>query len=407
MIPTIKPLASIALLVTAVTAACGEDTTSTPAADDSGTLDAAASDAPSAPQDGARPEDAAAADAASPGDAALSDATPATDAPSTAPPLQLFMDPAGDDANDGLSLATPVLTLSRVHAILVDLAPDREVEVRIAPGTYRGQTVVWRHTMPGHRIRFMPRDDDRTRPVFDGCLASGDCPGGTWLTLRHTGGEETNLHFEYIRVQRYGTAISLNGDRNAEAASNGSNRIYGCYFDRIGNVFEPSLAPSTAAVRLVNSDDNEIANNHFVDVINTTSGGLIHAIYVAHMSDRNRIERNRFARSTGDPVRLRDYSNGNVVNDNRFIKVGTTAGYTDWYCDHDARSDCTKPAPECPSWNNQFRDNTLDGDWSCGPLGVWHYFQDETTTGCSPPAAGAHRVRTSGNVQTTTPCSML
>jgi hypothetical protein len=260
--------------------------------------------------------------------------------------------------------------------------------------------------MPEHRIRFMPRDDDRNRPVFDGCLASGACPGGTWLTLRHAGGEETNLHFEYIRVQRYGTAISLNGDRNAEPTSNGSNRIYGCYFDRIGNVFNASLSPSTAAVRLVNSDDNEIANNHFVDVVNATSGGLIHALYVAHMSDRNRIERNRFVRSTGDPVRLRDYSNDNVVRDNTFIQVGTTAGYTDWYCDHDARTDCTKPTAECPSWNNQFRDNTLDGSFTCDPLGVWELFQDDTTTGCAPPSATAARVRTSGNVQTPTPCSM-
>jgi len=343
--------------------------------------------------------DAGASDDAGRDDAGAPDAGPSG-------PLQLYVAPDGDDTRDGLSEATAVLSLGRVHELLEALRPERDVEVRIAPGTYHGQTVSWRYHHPEREIRFMPLGDERDRPVFDGCLADGSCPGGTWLRLRVSSGARTNLHFRYLRVQRYQTAISLDGNRNDPAASNGGNTIFGCYFDRIGNVFAPSLDPSTAAVRLVNSDDNRIENNHFVDVVNTRSGGLIHALYVAHLSDRNTIARNRFLRSTGDPVRLRDYSNDNVITDNRFIRVGTHAGYTDWYCDHDARTDCTKPTPECPSWNNQFRDNLLDGDWTCGALGTFHYFQDDATTGCSPPSAGARRLRTSGNESTAAPCSM-
>lgn len=337
------------------------------------------------------------------GDASVADAAK-PDASAT-PPLQIWMATDGDDNNEGQSLAQAVQTLARVQALIAERMPVVDVEVRIAPGTYRGQTVRWKTSLAEHRIRFMPAGDDKVRPVFDGCLSENNCPGGTWFHVDVADGRETRLHFEYIHVKRYQTAISFNGNRNSEATSNGSNRLYGCYFEDIGNGFNAELRYSTAAVRLVNSDDNEISNNHFVNVINQTSGALIHAIYVAHMSDRNRIERNRFYRSTGDPVRVRDYSNGNAITANRFIQVGTHAGYTDWYCDHDARTDCTKLEPECPSWLNTFRDNTLDGTWTCGALSAFHYFQDESTTGCQPPSADARRLRTSGNSTTAAPCS--
>lgn len=206
-------------------------------------------------------------------------------------------------------------------------------------------------------------------------------------------------------MQRYQTAISLNGSRNAAGTSNSHNRIYGCYFHQIGSGFNPALAPSTAAVRLVNSDDNEIVNSHFVSIVNATKCGLLHAIYAAHMSDRNQIRGNRFESGCGDPVRLRDFSNDNVIRNNTFKKIGVAAAYTDWYCDHEVNTACTKPTPECPSWDNQFRDNTLDGDWSCKALGVFKYFQDDTTKGCSPPSAGAKRLYTSGNTKTAVPCS--
>lgn len=366
------------------------------------------------PQDAADTEPAADASAAEPnGSSPISDAGDADDEPDAAPdagptgPYVLYLAPNGDDGRDGRTEATAIKTLDRAHELLSAAKVDRDVEVRVKLGTYYAQKVSWSYTHPDHTISFVrwPADSEE-RPLFDGCTsASGSCPGGTWFVLKHSAGEETNLVFHYIHVRNYGTAISLNGARNAEATSNGSNRIFGCYFENIGNVFNSNLNPSTAAVRLVNSDDNEIINNHFVNVVNTRSGALIHSIYAAHMSDRNQILRNRFKSSTGDPVRLRDFSNDNVIEDNRFIKVGTSAGYTDWYCDHEVRDDCTKPDPECPSWGNQFRDNLLDGNWTCGTLKTFEYFQDATTTGCAPPNASARRLRTSGNVQNEPPCS--
>ncbi len=342
-----------------------------------------------------------------------SDGTPPLDqgvdaTPPDPGPLRIYLATSGKDSNDGLTEATSILTLERAHAILVAKKPQRDVELRIAPGTYYAQKTVWTFTMPTHEIKLMTLNGDKDRPVFDGCTkpnaAPADCPGGTWFTLKHSNGEQTNFHFWYIRVQRYGTAVSFNGNRNQESTSNGGNRIFGCYFDRIGNVFNPALNPSTAAVRLVNSDDNEIANTHFIDVVNTTSGGLIHSLYVAHMSDRNLIRANRFKNNSGDPIRLRDFSNDNQITDNKLIRTGS-AGYSDWYCDHEVNTACTKVGPECPSWGNQFRDNLLDGDYGCQPLKPFVYYQDETTTGCQPPTPTAKRLSTSGNTQTATPCT--
>ncbi|MGA9524750.1 MAG: NosD domain-containing protein [Myxococcaceae bacterium] len=320
-------------------------------------------------------------------------------------PLRIHLAPDGDDARNGLSHEASVLTLERVNALLHALQPRRDVEIRIAPGTYFAQRVNWTYTMPEYAIVFMPADGGTSRPVFDGCTADGTCSGGTWFRFVNSGGRPTNLVFRYLRVQRYSTAISLEGDRNRVDGRNGNNTIFGCYFDRIGNVFNTALSPSTAAVRLVNSDDNRIENNHFVDIINSSSPALLHAIYAAHGSERNVVSRNRFVRNAGDPVRLRDFSNDNRILENTFVQSGIEAGYTDWYCDQDARTDCTKPTPECPSWDNQFRDNVLNGTYACAPLGTFHYFQDETTSGCQKPTSTSVRLRTSGNVQQTPPCS--
>ena len=305
-------------------------------------------------------------------------------------PLAIHMSPTGDDLRCGFTADTSVLTLGRVQEILVSAvsARDRDIEVRIAPGIYRNQTVRWKFTMPDHTVKFMPLRNDKNRPIFDG---SGT-QKATWFQLDHADGQATNLVFHYIKVQNYGTAINFHGNREDIHGFNSFNQIYGSYFLDIGQ-------NSTAAVKLVNSRNNRIVNSHFVNIISRSGCSSLHALYVAHMSSGNQILRNRFKNGCGDPIRIRDYSNDNVINENHLIKIGRKAGYTDWYCDHDVRTDCTKPAAECPSWNNQFRNNILERNfWRILPLKDFHYFQDAKATGCSPPSSDARRLRTSGNV---------
>lgn len=318
--------------------------------------------------------------------------TPAEDDSGT---LELFLAPDGSDANNGLSLAAPILTVARAQEIIGAEGHPGDVRIRIAPGRYHGQTVVWTYARAGRRIVFEALDPEAPLPVFDGCSKAGECSGGTWFRLNFSAGRHTNLEFRHLRFENYQTAISFNGNRNSENGFNGGNVIYGCSFYRIGNVFNPELAPSTAVIRLVNSRENIIENNDFVDAINVTGGVLLHAVYVAHLSGGNFILQNRFIDHSGDAVRVRDFSNDNVILDNIFLRAGAD-GYSEWYCDQDVRDDCTKPTPECPSWGNEFRDNRLVSGFEGGSLGTFQFHQDDTTSGCSP-TEDAVRLRTSGN----------
>jgi hypothetical protein len=318
-------------------------------------------------------------------------------------PLVLHLAPDGDDANDGTSWNDAVATIARTHDLVVEHDPERDVLILIAEGTYVRQTVTWTHTMPEHTITFKRADDDGPRPQFVGCDESG-C-AHTFFILNHSDGEATNLHFEYLQIERYRAAISLQGNRNDFARSNGHNVIYDCYFRRIGNKWNDNASgQSYAVVRLLNSDDNLVRNNHFVECENATNAGLLHALYIAHNAERNHVIKNRFVTHSGDPIRVRDFSNDNSIEENVFIRSSATAMFSDWYCTGDA---CTKAEPECPSWGNEFRDNELDGDYSCNTASTWHLFGPDAATGCSPPAPDAKRLSTSGNVKTAVPCQGL
>ncbi len=314
--------------------------------------------------------------------------------------FKIFLSPDGREQNSGLSPEDPVLSLTRAQQILAGRSPAQDVKIVIGPGRYHGQTVVWSYVRPAHRIRFAPAPGDEGRVIFDGRLPDGSAPGGTWFRLNHSNGNNTNLEFLHLRIEYYETAISLNGNRNNINGYNANNRVEGCYFYRIGNLFNPSLSPSTAVIRFVNSKDNIIHNNDFIDVVNTTGGGLIHAIYAAHLADMNVISRNRFINHSGDPVRVRDFSNANYISDNVHILAGTD-GYSEWYCDNDVREDCTKPTPECPSWFNEYRNNYLVSRYGGGTLGTFRFHQSDSTSGCEKPSPDAVRLRTSGNVRTT------
>lgn len=82
----------------------------------------------------------------------------------------------------------------------------------------------------------------------------------------------------------------------------------------------------------------------------------IHAVYLLHHAIDNTVSESRFVSITGDPIRVRDYSNSNhFVNDVGvndageplgFFNAGAGAFGSDWY-----------GAGECPSWLNTFKNN--------------------------------------------------
>ena len=226
------------------------------------------------------------------------------------------------------------------------------------------------------------------------------------LSLNVADGQATNLQFIYLQIQGYRTyGLLFRGNRNDFAQGwNGDNRIYGCLLTQIGNLANTG-DPGYGGLDLVNSQGNEIRNNHFVNVENApASAGLMHAVYLAHGSSNNDISANRFVDISGDPIRVRDGSNANQVIDNVFERAGTVAFISDWWCDMDANPNCTKPTGECPSWQNIFRDNELHCGYDGNDISTFTYFQGEdyVPDWCVDHASvdGWVRLRTSGNIKT-------
>jgi hypothetical protein len=288
--------------------------------------------------------------------------------------LRLYMSTAGNDNFHGGSLSQAVRSLNRVQKILQTSRFAGDVEVHIQPGIYYGQRVNWTY-FTGRSITFTSLDFSKQRPVFDGL------GNEVWFNLDARSGIETRLRFRYLKIQNYNTAITFDGDRNSLAGWNGGNELYGMYFYRIGGLYSHK-GRSTGAIIMENSRHNRVENSHFVNIENYgQDASHIHAIYLAHYSSSNAIERNRFAEVNGDPVRTRDASNNNRIMDNDFHRTGMNAFYSDWYCEA-WRPDCTKPVPECPSYGNEFRYNDLFSgyygqiaitkpfgpDAACGPL---------------------------------------
>lgn len=327
--------------------------------------------------------------ACAPDDAALDAAPPdaALDAAAEAAPTAyvIHLAPDGDDTRDGLDPAAPIATLRRAHDLVTAADPQLDVELRIAPGLYLDQRVVWTRTHPDFDLRIRPTDPD-DRPIFDGCTPDGTCLGGVFFQLEHARGEDSNVDIEGIQVQYYQRAIYLHGDRDTLDGYNAANRVADCVFFNIGNVYNLAVGNAFGAVTLVNSRDNIITGNRFVRMLTYFEYGLMHAVYLAHHSHTNLIEANHFEIVSGDAVRLRDDCDDNTIIGNTFIKAGEV-GVGEFYCDHDTRDDCTKPDPECPSWGTLIEDNTLDGSWSrCDPIPAAGAYQDDDATGCFAPA---------------------
>jgi Right handed beta helix region len=340
------------------------------------------------------------------GEDAVGDVVSESDAGPTGP-FVVYVDPSGDDANVGATPAQSVLTLTRVQEILEAASPDTDVEVRIAQGTYAGQSVTWTYYHPLHEIAFMPIDYQgggissiAGRPVFDGEGSN------VLLALDASDGQPTNLSFIYLQIQGYRQfGLLFRGNRNDfDQGWNGSNRVFGCLLTDIGNLANPGDG-GYGGLDLVNSRGNVIRNNHFVDVENASGAqGLMHAVYLAHGSSENEIRSNRFVGVSGDPIRVRDGSNRNEVTDNVFEDTGSVAFISDWWCDMDANPACTKPSGECPSWESAFRDNELHCGYDGGSIATFHYFQGETyvPSWCVDHGSndGWARLHTSGNAKT-------
>jgi hypothetical protein len=104
-----------------------------------------------------------------------------------------------------------------------------------------------------------------------------------------------------------------------------------------------------------------------VDLRNAEGGAhepwAIHGIYLSHNADENTISRNRFETISGDPVRVRNGSDSNLVSANVFTGTGNYGYLGDWYC---TPASTTCSPKESPSRLNRLVANTFNGPYAGG-----------------------------------------
>lgn len=299
----------------------------------------------------------------------------------------VYMKPDGNEQASGKSAAEAIGTLQTAikRVLEMPVGPSGERKVIILPGTYKGQTTTVSDLPDDKPLVITGSSGAGQRPVFD-----GDGKGRTWFQLDGASGRNTRLTIEGIEVANYVTAISLNGNRDAPGNYNAENVIHLNMFRDIGQIAFPKGKPSTAAVRLVNSRNNRITENRFINIRNVTGCSALHSIYMAHYSTGNLIEKNTFDGGCGATVKTRDSSGSNVVKGNRFIDQSEPV-FLDSFCNKDARGDCTKATSECPSWGNEFADNSTSGLKGKAAKKAVEVSGPDAVAGCQPPPATRSR----------------
>lgn len=266
----------------------------------------------------------------------------------------IYLAPDGDDSKGGETKAKAVATLKRAVA-LAQSQGEGEPTVIVLPGIYYGQFL----NLPAKKGTALhlkgTTGADGSRPAFVG---EGDSYQ-SWLTLKASKGEPTNLVVEGLEVRHYATAISLEGNRDEIDAYNAQTVIRDNVFQDIGSIATGDEKMSTAAIRLVNSHENQIVGNRFVNIRNIVGCTGLHPIYMAHFSSNNVVSNNHFEKVCGSAIKLRDRSNGNVIENNEFVGLEGVPVVQEWFCDKQTNKDCTKALGECPSTGNVMRGNRL------------------------------------------------
>lgn len=235
----------------------------------------------------------------------------------------------------------------------VNLAPHiTSVNFLIHEGLYVNQVGILKPKQGTH-YEFTSIANEQHIPVFDGFKRPL-----TWLKIISAHGPGSSVTLNKLKIINYSTAISIEGDRENLNSMNANNKITQMHFENIGQT-SLSSPPSTAAIRLINSHNNEITFNHFNNIKNIHNCNLLHSIYLAHNSSNNLIQYNTFTDFCGSAIRIRDNSNRNTVTLNSFNHAKKSQLMDQWFCDKALRADCTKKHSELPSESNVFINNKV------------------------------------------------
>ncbi|MFE0838835.1 right-handed parallel beta-helix repeat-containing protein [Achromobacter insolitus] len=300
--------------------------------------------------------------------------------------LNIYVSPKGADTASGLRADAPVATIGRVQEVVAKSAQGHdEVRVQFAAGVYRGQGVEWQ-TFPGIWTRFVP-EKEGAKVVFDGqggkhSVFFKASPG---IPSRTSAPVSMKLDFTGLTIQNYCEGLSFQSWADSVRRPGGRDVVVmHTTFNNIGSKFDPvrraqlPRGSCTAALRLQGVGYGKIENNVFRNIINVMQKdtalkrygpGHLHAIYISNISQKNIISSNRFDNFSGDPVRIRDSSDGNLVVGNVFGAAveekgaGTVHAISQWYCNKNVpaclqRNDARM---ECPSEGLELRGNRIEG----------------------------------------------
>lgn len=274
----------------------------------------------------------------------------------------LYLSPHGNDNNSGQTPGSAFLNLQHALNRAYEIGKaegGKTIRIYIASGKYEGQLIKLGTPPRNTKFEVTAVPDSKGKPMFDGVGR-----GGTWFVLQAKTQRESTFLFDGLEIKNYLTAISFNGSREQPETFLGNNTIRNMIFENIGQISSPNHDTSSAAIRFVNSRNNVIEHNKFLVVRNKKCNGM-HALYIAHHSSNNRIIENEFNHACGSPIRLRDSSNDNLAVGNIFRDIQSKAIFDEWYCNKSiSKRTCTKKNPECPSWNNRFERNEVEGSSS-------------------------------------------
>lgn len=233
------------------------------------------------------------------------------------------------EVGNGLALDVPldevilVNTLNSAHTYIKDYLStnnitNEEIIIYVRGGVYYGTYIQWQVSSPLYEtiIRAYPGE----KPVFDGReldvndSIQENVRKGKFLHIAKSG--ITKITIQGLKVINYKNAITFNG---VDSNWNGYNKIIGCVFDHIGTKYYDSGQDiGHSVIGLVNSRNNEIRENIFSYVENRADEqqSYIHAIYLQRNSSENTIENNYINLCSGDPIKLRDGSDNNIIVNN-------------------------------------------------------------------------------------------
>jgi hypothetical protein len=333
----------------------------------------------------------------------------------------IYLSPMGSDTAAG-TYEQPIRSFERAGEILAAAAPDSDVVVRLRSdqGPYIDYSVVWTYCNPAHSTTFEPFPAD-TPAVFRG--DGPDPPTGPFFTLEAARGEPTNIVLKGLHIEAYASRIFyFLGDRENPASGwNGRNRIEDCMFRNIGNYWSPTSPIVYGAITFVNSRDNMIKNCIFsafanantavsqsdarefpeisLDVERAADGTDVTAamalpivgVYIAHHSSRDTIMACTMDSIFGDPVRMRDASNGTLIDQCVFTRAGYNAVCSMWFCDAEYL-DCDKVHPECPSCFAVLRNSAAFGDRNCAVPRLFKDLNETYSRRCAPACGIPERI---------------